>query len=60
MKEINKEQMLKISDKVVQDFLEKVDDDTKSNPYFKPFISSMSDIAAMIVLEYHKEVNKKN
>lgn len=51
--------MFSISDKVVNNYLEQLDDDVKNNPLFKPFINIVSDISALIVLEYDKHINEK-
>jgi hypothetical protein len=54
MSKIDKETMFEIADKVVANYREKLDPDFVKNPYFESFFTAVSDIAAMVVWEYHK------
>lgn len=58
MSEINKEKMLKISDEVIKDYLKKFDNLEEKNPYIESLINHISDIASLVVLEYHKKVHE--
>lgn len=57
MSKIDKETLREIADKVVSNYKETLDPDLVNHPFFKPFFTAVSDIAAMVVWEYHKIIN---